>query len=186
MMPGNFNPFERPSRFQNKRPQRKPNPRFKETNFEEKVIEIKRVIKVTKGGRQFRFSALVVVGDRNGKIGYAVAKHIEVPEAIKAAIRQAKRNLYQVSIVGKAATVPHEAIGKSTSSRIMLKPAAEGKGIIASDKVRAVCELAGIRNIYSKSLGSNNPQNVVIATINGLVNMKTKEQFMSLRDKTEL
>ncbi len=172
-LPGNFDPFARPI-----------NPRFanrKESEFEERVLEIKRVIKVTKGGRRFKFSALVVVGDKKGRVGYAVGKHIEVPEAIKKAVRQARKNLVNIKVVGSQDTVPHEIIGQEGAARVMLKPAAEGKGVIASDVVRAVVELAGIRNIYSKNLGTNNPGNVVRATINGLLKMKTAQEFANLK-----
>ena len=178
-LPGNFNPFARPV-----------NPRFagreqKPQEFEERVINIKRVIKVTKGGRRFKFSALIVVGDRKGRVGFATSKHIEVPEAIKKASRLAKKNLYNVRVVGEQDTIPHEAIGHHGAARVMLKPAKEGKGIIASDIVRAVVELAGVRNIYSKNLGTSNPQNVIIATIDALEQMKTKEEFAELRAKRE-
>jgi small subunit ribosomal protein S5 len=172
-------------------PERKPNPRFQnrrqqENPFETRLLDVKRVIKVTKGGRRFKFSALVVIGDKQGRVGYAIGKSIEVPEAIKKAERLARKNLYRVNVVGDQATVSHDIIGHHGAARVLLKPAAEGKGIIASDKVRAVVELAGIRNIYSKNLGSNNPLNVVRATVDGLTNMRTKEEIMSLRDKKEL
>lgn len=173
-MPGNFNPFERKTKFV----QTKSN-----SPFEERIINIKRVIKVTKGGRQFSFSALVVVGDKKGRVGFATSKSKEIPDAIKKAVRISKKNLYRVKITGKEATVPHEAIGKKCSARVLLKPAKEGKGIVSSNVVRSVVELAGFRNIYSKNLGTNNPQNVIIATINALISMKTKEEFMKLRDK---
>lgn len=175
--PGNFNPFERPvnPRFAN-RPQR-------ENEFEERVLKIKRVIKVTKGGRRFKFSALVVIGDKKGRVGYGVGKHIEVPEAIKKAIKQAKKNIHYVKVVGDADTIPHEVLGHKGASKIMLKPAVEGKGVIASDTVRAVVELAGYRNIYSKSLGSNNPNNVVHATVQGLMQLKTEEEIKELRSE---
>ncbi len=174
-LPGNFDPFARPV-----------NPRFanqpvREQEFEERVLEIKRVIKVTKGGRRFKFSALVVVGDKKGRVGYAIGKHIEVPEAIKKAVRQAKKNLTKVKITGSQDTVPHNVIGHKGAARVMLKPAAEGKGVIASDVVRAVVELAGIRNIYSKNLGTNNPLNVVIATIEGLTQMRTGKEISDLK-----
>lgn len=172
-LPGNFNPFARPV-----------NPRFanrREQEFEERVLQIKRVIKVTKGGRRFKFSALVVVGDKKGRVGYAIGKHIEVPEAIKKAVRQAKKNLYNVKIAGAADTVPHETIGHKGAARVMLKPAVEGKGVIASDVVRAVVELSGYRNIYSKNLGTNNPLNVVMATVEGLSSMKTGEEIANLK-----
>lgn len=151
--------------------------------FEEKVIEIKRVIKVTKGGRKFKFSALVVVGDKNGFVGFASAKSIEVPEAIKKAARLARKNLYQVKIVGEQKTISHDYIGHNGAARVLLKPAGEGRGIVASDVVRSVVELAGIENIYSKNLGTNNPQSVVLATIDALISIKTKEQYEKLRDK---
>jgi small subunit ribosomal protein S5 len=175
-LPENFNPFEiqRNPKFQR---------RQTESAFEERLINVKRVIKTTKGGRRFKFSALMIIGDKKGKVGYATAKSIEVPEAIKKASRLAKKNIYIVPVVGSNATVPHVIIGKHGASRVLLKPAPEGKGIIASDNVRAVVELAGYRNIYSKNLGSNNPQNVVHATVNGLINLKTKEQFEKLRGK---
>ncbi len=174
-LPGNFDPFARPvnPRFAN-RPQR-------EQEFEERVLQIKRVIKVTKGGRRFKFSALVVVGDKKGRVGYGIGKHIEVPEAIKKAVRQARKNLTTVKITGAQATVPHNVIGHKGAARVMLKPAVEGKGIIASDVVRAVVELAGFRNIYSKNLGTNNPLNVVIATVEGLTQMRTGEEIANLK-----
>ncbi len=175
LLPGNFDPFARPV-----------NPRFanrseREQEFEERVLQIKRVIKVTKGGRRFKFSALVVVGDKKGRVGYAIGKHIEVPEAIKKAVRQAKKNLFNVKITGEADTVPHEVIGHKGAARVMLKPAAEGKGVIASDNIRAVVELAGYRNIYSKNLGTNNPLNVVIAAVDGLKQMRTAEEINRLK-----
>ncbi len=175
LLPGNFDPFARPvnPRFAN-RPQR-------EQEFEERVLQIKRVIKVTKGGRRFKFSALVVVGDKKGRVGYAIGKHIEVPEAIKKAVRQAKKNLVNVKVTGAADTVPHEVIGHKGAARVMLKPAAEGKGVIASDNIRAVVELAGFRNIYSKNLGTNNPLNVVMATVDGLSQMRTAEEIAKLK-----
>ena len=172
-LPENFNPFARPI-----------NPRFanrREQEFEERVLQIKRVIKVTKGGRRFKFSALVVVGDKKGRVGYAIGKHIEVPEAIKKAVRQAKKNLHNIKIAGSADTVPHEVVSHEGAARVMLKPAAEGKGVIASDVVRAVVELAGYRNIYSKNLGTNNPLNVVIATVAGLNSMRTEEEIAHLK-----
>ncbi len=174
-LPGNFDRFARPvnPRFAN-RPQR-------EQEFEERVLQIKRVIKVTKGGRRFKFSALVVVGDKKGRVGYGIGKHIEVPEAIKKAVRAARKNLTTVKITGHQDTVPHNVIGHRGAARVMLKPAAEGKGVIASDVVRAVVELAGIRNIYSKNLGTNNPHNVVLATIDGLKQMRTGEEIANLK-----
>lgn len=175
-LPGNFDPFAKPI-----------NPRFaasqkkSEPEFEERVIEVKRVIKTTKGGRRFKFSALVIVGDKKGNVGYAVGKHIEVPEAIKKAARLAKKNMIFINVVDEQDTITHEIIGHHGAAKVMLKPASEGKGVIASNTVRAVVELAGIRNIYSKNLGSNNKHNVVNAVINGLTNTKTKEEIFALR-----
>ncbi len=180
-------PSSKPKEFRrdNNRPRRNNRKNFnRETDqYEEKVIQIKRVIKVTKGGRKFKFSALVVVGDKKGHVGFATAKSIEVPEAIKKAARLARKNIYSVKIVGDHKTIPHEYIGHNGAARVLLKPAKDGKGIVASDVVRSVVELAGIENIYSKNLGSNTPKAVVLGTIDALVSMKTKEQFEKLRDK---
>lgn len=177
-LPENFNPFLRPGA--------KNYNNIKKDNFEERIINIKRVIKVTKGGRRFKFSALVVVGDREGNVGFAIAKHIEVPEAIKKASRLARKNLTKVKVIGKEATISHEIIGHHGAARVLLKPTREGKGIIASDVVRSVVELAGIRNIYSKNLGTNNPQNVILATLDGLKNLRTKDEIEKLHTKEEL
>lgn len=175
-LPENFNPFLRFSRRQ------KITTSKIESEFEERVIDIKRVIKVTKGGRRFKFSALVVVGDKKGNVGFAVSKHIEVPEAIKKASRLAKKNLFQVKIVGKQSTISHEYIGHHGAAKVLLKPASEGRGIIASNTIRAIVELAGIRNIYSKNLGTNNPQSVILATLDALKNQRTKKEIMFLRN----
>ncbi|CRX36940.1 / rpsE / 30S ribosomal protein S5 /:428849 Reverse [Candidatus Hepatoplasma crinochetorum] len=177
-LPENFNPFLRPGA--------KNYNNIKKDNFEERIINIKRVIKVTKGGRRFKFSALVVVGDREGNVGFAIAKHIEVPEAIKKASRLARKNLTKVKVIGKEDTISHEIIGHHGAARVLLKPTREGKGIIASDVVRSVVELAGIRNIYSKNLGTNNPQNVILATLDGLKNLRTKEEIEKLHTKEEI
>ena len=149
--------------------------------LKEKVVAINRVAKVVKGGRTFRFSALVVVGDENGHIGVGNGKASEVPDAIKKAIEEAKKNLVEVPIVGT--TIPHEFIGKFGSANVMLKPAAEGSGLIAGGSVRPVLELAGYKDIKTKVIGTNNPRNVVYATINGLKNMKTIEQIAKKRGK---
>ncbi len=149
--------------------------------LKEKVVAINRVAKVVKGGRTFRFSALVVVGDENGHIGVGNGKASEVPDAIKKAIEEAKKNLVEVPIVGT--TIPHEFIGKFGSANVMLKPAAEGSGVIAGGSVRPVLELAGYKDIKTKVIGTNNPRNVVYATINGLKNMKTIEQIAKKRGK---
>lgn len=149
--------------------------------LKEKVVAINRVAKVVKGGRTFRFSAVVVVGDENGHVGVGNGKAAEVPDAIKKAIEDAKKNLVTVPVVGT--TIPHEYIGKFGSANVMLKPAAEGTGVIAGGSVRPVLELAGYKDIRTKVIGTNNPRNVVYATINGLSNMKTIEEIAKKRGK---
>ena len=149
--------------------------------LKEKVVAINRVAKVVKGGRTFRFSAVVVVGDEQGHVGVGNGKAAEVPDAIKKAIEDAKKNLVTVPIVGT--TIPHEFVGKFGSANVMLKPAAEGTGVIAGGSVRPVLELAGYKDIRTKVIGTNNPRNVVYATINGLENMRTVEQIAKKRGK---
>ena len=149
--------------------------------LKEKVVAINRVAKVVKGGRTFRFSAVVVVGDENGHVGVGNGKAAEVPDAIKKAIEDAKKNLIEVPIVGT--TVPHEFIGKFGSARVMLKPAEEGTGLITGGSVRPVLELAGYQDVRTKVLGTNNPRNVVYATIEGLKSMRTIEQVAKKRNK---
>ena len=149
--------------------------------LKEKVVAINRVAKVVKGGRTFRFSAVVVVGDENGHVGVGNGKAAEVPDAIKKAIEDAKKNLVTVPIVGN--TIPHEFVGQFGSANVLLKPAEEGTGIIAGGSVRPVIELAGYKNIRTKVIGTNNPRNVVYATLNGLSNMKTAEQIAEKRGK---
>ena len=149
--------------------------------LKEKVVAINRVAKVVKGGRTFRFSAVVVVGDEQGHVGVGNGKAAEVPDAIKKAIEDAKKNLVTVPIVGT--TIPHEYVGKFGSANVMLKPAAEGTGVIAGGSVRPVLELAGYKDIRTKVIGTNNPRNVVYATINGLENMRTIEQIAAKRGK---
>ena len=151
------------------------------SELKEKVVTINRVAKVVKGGRTFRFSALVVVGDENGHVGVGNGKAAEVPDAIKKAIDDARKNLIEVPVVGT--TIPHEFIGKFGSARVMLKPAVEGSGVIAGGSARAVLELAGYKDIKTKVLGTNNPRNVVYATMNGLENMRTVEQIAKKRGK---
>ena len=155
----------------------------KAVELKEKVVAINRVAKVVKGGRTFRFSAVVVVGDENGHVGVGNGKASEVPDAIKKAIDDAKKNLVTVPIVGT--TIPHEYVGEFGSAKVMLKPAVEGTGVIAGGSVRPVLELelAGYQDIRTKVIGTNNPRNVVYATISGLSNMKTIEEIAKKRGK---
>ena len=153
----------------------------KKDELKEKVVALNRVAKVVKGGRTFRFSAVVVVGDGAGHIGVGNGKAAEVPDAIKKAIQSAKKNLVEVPIVNS--TVPHEYVGKFGSAKVMLKPAVEGTGVIAGGSVRPVLELAGYKNIRTKVIGTNNPRNVVYATIEGLKSMQTIEQVAKKRGK---
>lgn len=151
-----------------------------EKQYEERVVAIKRVSKTVKGGRHMRFSALVVVGDGKGKFGYGTGKAGEVPDAIKKALETAKKNMFHVSIV-KGGTISHEINGKFGACQVFLKPAPEGTGIIAGGPVRAVLELAGVKNIYSKVYGSRTAINCIRATADGLVNLKTQAQVLALR-----
>ena len=150
-----------------------------ETEFIEHVVKIYRVAKVVKGGRRFSFSALVVVGDGNGRVGAALGKATEVPDAIRKAIERAKKSLVTVPIV--STTIPHQVLGEADAAAVMLKPASLGTGVVAGGPVRSVVEAAGYKNILTKSLGSNSATNVVWATLDGLRQLKTVEELAAMR-----
>ncbi len=166
----------------NQRFERNNDPRGDENMFKEKVVTIRRVTKVTKGGRHFRFAAVVVIGDKKGRVGFGTGKANEVPDAIKKAIKEAKKQLVKVPLVGT--TVPHEVIGHFGAGKVLIKPARKGTGVIAGGPARAVIELAGLADVYTKSLGSNTPINMIRATLDGLSNLRTIYQIAKLRGKT--
>jgi small subunit ribosomal protein S5 len=151
-------------------------------DLKEKVVFINRVTKVVKGGRNFRFAALVVVGDGNGHVGVGTGKSVEIPEAIRKGIEDAKKHLVEAAVVNN--TIPHDIVGEFGKGKVLLMPAKEGTGVIAGGPARAVLELAGYKDIRAKSLGSSNPKNMVSATIDGLSRLKTVEDVARLRGKT--
>ena len=155
----------------------------KEKQFEELVIDVKSVVKVNKGGRQRRYSATVVIGDRKGKVGLGIGKANEVPDAIKKALQDANKNIITIPLID-GRTVAHEAIGRAGAARVIIKPAAAGTGVIAGGSVRPVVELCGIKDITAKIYGSRNKINCVRATLDGLMQLRSKEDIAALRGKT--
>ena len=152
------------------------------SEFKEKLVAVNRVSKTVKGGRNMRFSALMVVGDEKGRIGCGMGKAVEIPEAIRKGTEDAKKNMITVAL--KDTTIPHEVVGVYGTGKVLMLPAPEGTGVIAGGPVRAVLEAAGIKNIRTKSIGSNNPINMVKAALNGLSQLRTAEQVAKMRGKT--
>ena len=152
------------------------------SEFKERLVSINRVAKVVKGGKNFRFTALMVVGNEKGKVGVGLGKAVEIPEAVRKGVEDAKRHMIEVPTVGT--TIPHQVEGKFGKGHVRMLPAEEGTGVIAGGPVRAVLEMAGVRDIRTKSFGSNNPSNCVKATLNGLSQLRTVEQVAKLRGKT--
>lgn len=165
-----------------KRNGRKDRPDSGNSEFQEKVVSVNRVSKTVKGGRIFKFAALVVIGNGRGKVGVGIGKSGEVPDAVRKGIENAKKNLLNISL--KGTTIPHEIIGEFGAGRVMLRPAPEGTGLIAGGPVRAVVELAGIKDIRTKAMRSNNPINVVRATLSGLKNIRSLKEVAAMRGKT--
>ena len=157
-------------------------PKRDQKEFEEQVISINRVTKVVKGGRRFRFAALVVVGDRKGRVGVGTGKANEVPDAIKKAVEDAKKNIFTVPVIGT--TIPHEITGRYGAGSVYMRPAIEGTGVIAGGAMRAVFEVMGMTNVVAKAHGSTNPYNIVRATINGLQAMNTPSEIAAKRGKS--
>ncbi len=170
-----------PKKFEKRRPER-PSTRREDSEFDKKLVEVRRVTKVVKGGKTMRFSALVVVGNKKGLVGVGTGKANEVPVAVEKATANAKRNLISVPIVGTS--IPHKVVGRFSASRVLMFPAPEGRGVIAGGSARAVVELAGIKDIVTKAHGSNNKINGVKATIEGLKQLRTREEIAALRGKT--
>ena len=153
-----------------------------EVGFVEKIVALNRVAKVVKGGRRFSFTALVVVGDGNGSVGYGLGKAQEVPEALRKATESARRNMIQVPVLD--GTLPYQVLGRYGAGSVLLMPASEGTGVIAGGAVRAIMEAAGIRDVLSKAIGTNNPHNVIKATIAGLASLRSAEELSELRGMT--
>ena len=173
----------RPPRRDDRGPRRDRRDRMEEPpEFEEKLVAVNRVTKTVKGGRNMRFSALIVIGDKKGRVGVGMGKAVEIPEAIRKASEAAKKNL--VTIATKDTSIPHETVGRFGTAKVVLLPAPEGTGVIAGGPARAVLELCGVKDIRTKSYGTNNPINTVKATLEGLKSLRTAEQVAKLRDKT--